>query len=463
ARQLRPHRHRFRPRRLCLRHPRRPARAEDGLRGEAGHARRHLPQYRLHPLQGPAPEQRELRGSGPQAGRPRGGDRGGEARPRQDAGAEGRGGQRQRQGRRIPLPQEQGHLAEGRREDHRPRPGRGQWRDLPGQGHRHRDRQRQHPAARRRGRREARRHLDRRAGAGQGPGPSRRHRRWRHRPRARLGLEAARRAGDGDRVSRSPHPRHGCRARQAGRALLRQAGDEVPPEVEGGGGRAGCGGRDAEGRARRRRRCGGDPRRCRAACHRPPPLCRGARPRRGRRQARRARPHRHRRAFRDQCPRHLRHRRLHRRRHAGPQGGGGGRRRRRDPRRAGRPRELQRHPERGLHLARDRLGRRDRGRAEGRGRRLQGRQIPLHRQWPRAGDERYGRLREDPGRCQDRQGARRPYHRPGCRDADRRDGDGHGVRRQRRGCRPHLPRPSDVERGGEGSGAGRRRAGVAYL
>ena len=31
----------------------------------------------------------------------------------------------------------------------------------------------------------------------------------------------------------------------------------------------------------------------------------------------------------------------------------------------------------------DRLGRQDRGRAEGRGHRLQGRQVPVHRQWPR--------------------------------------------------------------------------------
>ena len=40
----------------------------------------------------------------------------------------------------------------------------------------------------------------------------------------------------------------------------------------------------------------------------------------------------------------------------------------------------------------------DRGGAEGGGHRLQGRQIPLHRQWPRPRDGRHGRLREDPRR-----------------------------------------------------------------
>ena len=50
---------------------------------------------------------------------------------------------------------------------------------------------------------------------------------------------------------------------------------------------------------------------------------------------------------------------------AGPQGRGRGRRRGRDHRRPGRPRELRRHPERRLHLSGDRLGRQDRGGAEG--------------------------------------------------------------------------------------------------
>ena len=51
---LRPHRHRHRPRRLCLRHSRRAARAENRRRRETRHLRRHLPQCRLHPFQGHA-------------------------------------------------------------------------------------------------------------------------------------------------------------------------------------------------------------------------------------------------------------------------------------------------------------------------------------------------------------------------------------------------------------------------
>ncbi len=58
-----------------------------------------------------------------------------------------------------------------------------------------------------------------------------------------------------------------------------------------------------------------------------------------------------------------------------------------------------------------RLGRQDRGGAEGRRRRLQGRQVPVHRQRPRQGQPSDRRLREDPRRRQDRPRARRPHHR----------------------------------------------------
>ena len=55
--------------------------------------------------------------------------------------------------------------------------------------------------------------------------------------------------------------------------------------------------------------------------------------------------------------------------------------RRRNPRRASAGHvELRRHSGRDLHLPRSRLGRQDRGGAEGRRRRVQGRQIPVHRQ-----------------------------------------------------------------------------------
>ena len=53
-RNLRPRRHRRRPGRLRRGDPRRPARHEGRLRREARDPRRHLPQRRLHPVQGAA-------------------------------------------------------------------------------------------------------------------------------------------------------------------------------------------------------------------------------------------------------------------------------------------------------------------------------------------------------------------------------------------------------------------------
>ena len=82
---------------------------------------------------------------------------------------------------------------------------------------------------------------------------------------------------------------------------------------------------------------------------------------------------------------HLCHRRRDRRADAGAQGRGRGHRGRRDHRRPGRPRELRRHPRGDVHQPGGRLGRQDRGRAQGRRHRLQDRQVPLHRQWPRQG------------------------------------------------------------------------------
>ena len=102
-----------------------------------------------------------------------------------------------------------------------------------------------------------------------------------------------------------------------------------------------------------------------AGRHRPCALHRGARAEGSRRQARRARPRRGRCALRDERAGHLGHRRRHRRAHAGAQGGrrrrGGGR----NSRRAGGPRELRRHPQRGLHLSGDRHRRQKRRRIEG--------------------------------------------------------------------------------------------------
>ncbi len=52
---------------------------------------------------------------------------------------------------------------------------------------------------------------------------------------------------------------------------------------------------------------------------------------------------------------------------------------------------------------------------------------------------------------------------PDAGHADRGADHGDRIRRLGRGCGAHLPRPSDAERGGEGSRAGGREAGVAYL
>ena len=62
---LRPHRHRHRPRRLCLRHPRGAARPEDRRRREGHDLRRHLPQRRLHSVEGAAARLRTVRGGRP--------------------------------------------------------------------------------------------------------------------------------------------------------------------------------------------------------------------------------------------------------------------------------------------------------------------------------------------------------------------------------------------------------------
>jgi dihydrolipoamide dehydrogenase len=46
--------------------------------------------------------------------------------------------------------------------------------------------------------------------------------------------------------------------------------------------------------------------------------------------------------------------------------------------------------------------------------------FPVHRERPRQGEQNHRRLRENPRRRQDRQGARRAYRRAGCRDDDHR-------------------------------------------
>ncbi len=63
------------------------------------------------------------------------------------------------------------------------------------------------------------------------------------------------------------------------------------------------------------------------------------------------------------------------------------------------------------------------------------------------------RLRQNPRRRQDRPRARRAYSRARCRQHDRRGRRRHGIRRLVRRHRPHLPRPSDADRGDQGSRA----------
>ena len=135
----------------------------------------------------------------------------------------------------------------------------------------------------------------------------------------------------------------------------------------------------------------GADRRCGAGLDRPAPVRR--RPGAGirRREAGRQGPDRGRRAFPDQRARHLRHRRRDPRPDAGAQGGGGGRRAGRDAGGPGRPRELRDLPQHRLHLAGAGQRRQDRGRAEGRRRRLQGRQVPLPRQLQSQGQRRHRR------------------------------------------------------------------------
>ncbi len=95
--------------------------------------------------------------------------------------------------------------------------------------------------------------------------------------------------------------------------------------------------------------------------------------------------------------------------------------------------------------------------------RLQGRQVPVHRQRPRQGQQDHRRLRQNPGRRHDRAHPRRAHHRRGGERDDRGGRRHHGVRRLGRGSRPHLPRPPDAHGGGEGGGAGRRQARHSYV
>ena len=99
---LRPHRHRRRSRRLRLRDSRGAARPEGRARREARHPRRHLPQRRLHPLEGAAALLRALRRVVHSPAHMGIKVSSVEARPPGMLKPQGRGRRRQRQGHRLP-------------------------------------------------------------------------------------------------------------------------------------------------------------------------------------------------------------------------------------------------------------------------------------------------------------------------------------------------------------------------
>ncbi len=112
-------------------------------------------------------------------------------------------------------------------------------------------------------------------------------------------------------------------------------------------------------------------------------------------------------------------------------------------------------------VAGGRLGRQDRGAAQGRRRRLPRGQVPVLRQQPRHLHRRHRRLRQDPRRCQDRPHPRRPHHRAGGGRHDPRGHRPHGIRRLGRGPGAQLPRPPDLQRGRARGRAGGGQARAA--
>ena len=382
---LRSRRHRHRPRRLCLRHSRRAARPQGRRRRKGQDLRRHLPQHRLHSLQGAAARLRNVRGGRRMRWRRSASS---SAPPKLDLAAM----MKHKDDTVAANVNGVGFLFKKNKIDrlHRHRPDRGAG---PGRGRRRRRRRSRcskprtssSPPARMsrrcRGstidekivvsldRRAVACHACRKGSSSSAPASS-------ASSSARSGGGSARRSWSSNSstascpawTARSPGSSSACSRSRASSSTSRTRSP----------------------RWRRRPRAPRSPSsrppaatpqivrgRCRARRHRPPALHGRARAGGGRRRDR-ARPCRHRRPFRHQRAGHLRDRRRRARPDARPQGRGRGHRGRRDPRRPARPRELRRHSGRRLHEPRNRRGRQDRGGAEGRGHRLSGRQISVH-------------------------------------------------------------------------------------
>ncbi len=210
------------------------------------------------------------------------------ARPRGDDGAQGQGGRRPDQGRRVPVQEEQG----------RPRQGHGQITGagevavdgetkIAGQAHRHRHRLRRHRRSNGVAVDEKRIVvLDRRAGARRGAGA-----RWSSIGGGYIGLEMgsvwqpARRQGHGGRVPR-PHPaRHGRRGRPHAPAHADKQGLEFKLGTKVTSAKPDDGRRRADVEPAKGGAAEPLERRRRAGLDRPAALHRRARPRRGRRRA----------------------------------------------------------------------------------------------------------------------------------------------------------------------------------
>ena len=161
------------PGRLCLRDSRRTTRHESRRGREECDTRRHLPQCRVHAIEGAAVCLRDVRRGRAflcENGRQR---LRAEARSALDDELQAAGHRRQRQGRRVPDEEEQNRRHPWHGQDSRHRQGRGvrqRWQDADGrdQKHRHRHRFGYRPAEGHRDRRKAHRVVDRCAVARQG-------------------------------------------------------------------------------------------------------------------------------------------------------------------------------------------------------------------------------------------------------------------------------------------------------